>query len=157
MNTLAEAGYYVGTYSSLYWYNHMLDKQQIAENGEIWLAHWTEHTNAVDTYFGLWQYTSKGSVSGIKGNVDMDVAYVDYPSIIKTNNKNGYYSELFGDADSDGKLTMQDITLIQKYIAFADVFEKGNTQDITKYDADNNGQVGMSDIVLLQLVIAGLK
>ena len=30
---------------------------------------------------GIWQYTSKGSVSGIKGNVDMDAAYKDYKAI----------------------------------------------------------------------------
>ena len=31
-----------------------------------------------------WQYSSKGKVDGISGNVDMDYSYIDYPSIIKT-------------------------------------------------------------------------
>ena len=31
----------------------------------------------------MWQYTSTGSVPGISGNVDLDLGYVDYPSIIK--------------------------------------------------------------------------
>ena len=30
----------------------------------------------------LWQYSSKGSVDGVSGNVDMNIAYKDYPSII---------------------------------------------------------------------------
>lgn len=32
---------------------------------------------------GMWQYTSKGSVPGISGNVDLSYAYKDYPSIIQ--------------------------------------------------------------------------
>ena len=32
---------------------------------------------------GMWQYTSKGSVPGVKNGVDLSHAYKDYPAIIK--------------------------------------------------------------------------
>lgn len=32
---------------------------------------------------GMWQYTDKGSVPGVSGNVDLSHAYRDYPAIIK--------------------------------------------------------------------------
>ena len=40
--------------------------------------------------YGIWQYSSKGSVDGISGNVDLDYCYVDYPTIIKNGGFNGY-------------------------------------------------------------------
>ena len=38
----------------------------------------------------MWQYTSRGSVSGIRGNVDLNYAYVDFPKIIIENGLNGF-------------------------------------------------------------------
>lgn len=32
---------------------------------------------------GMWQYTDKGSVPGVSGNVDLSHAYRDYPAIIR--------------------------------------------------------------------------
>ena len=45
----------------------------------------------------MWQYSSKGSVSGISGNVDLNHCYKDYPSIIKESGLNG-----FGNSSSSG-------------------------------------------------------
>jgi len=36
----------------------------------------------------MWQYTSTGRIDGINGYVDRDIAYKDYPQIIKDNNLN---------------------------------------------------------------------
>lgn len=47
----------------------------------------------VETY-QIWQYTSKGSVIGINGNVDMDYCYYDYPSMIKSNGYNNFNRKL---------------------------------------------------------------
>ena len=40
----------------------------------IWLAHYTEKTDYVYD-FQIWQYGSSGSVAGISGRVDMDIAF----------------------------------------------------------------------------------
>ena len=46
-------------------------------NYKIWLAQYA----AVPTYKGkynMWQYSSKGKISGIKGNVDLNLSYFGY-------------------------------------------------------------------------------
>lgn len=44
---------------------------------KMWLAHYTTQTDYSGSY-NMWQYTSKGSVSGINGYVDMNIAYFSY-------------------------------------------------------------------------------
>lgn len=46
---------------------------------KMWLAHYTSQTDYSGSY-QMWQYTSKGSVSGISGYVDMNIAYFSYGS-----------------------------------------------------------------------------
>ena len=58
----------------------------------IWLAHWVDKTNYTGAY-GIWQHSEKGSVDGINGNVDLDVGYKDFPTIIKAKGLNGYDKE----------------------------------------------------------------
>ncbi len=50
----------------------LMDAQKI-----IWLAHYTQKTNYLYD-FQIWQYGSSGSVNGIEGRVDMDIAFVNY-------------------------------------------------------------------------------
>lgn len=44
---------------------------------KFWLAHYTSKTDYKGTYH-MWQYTSKGSVPGISGYVDMNIAYFKF-------------------------------------------------------------------------------
>ena len=44
---------------------------------KFWLAHYTTKSDYAGSY-QMWQYTSKGSVPGISGRVDMDIAYFSY-------------------------------------------------------------------------------
>lgn len=44
---------------------------------KIWLAHYTENTDYTGRY-NMWQYTSKGTVPGISGYTDMNIAYFSY-------------------------------------------------------------------------------
>lgn len=70
---IESAGFVGGVYSSTYWYNNVLYGEQL-DNYVKWVAQW----NTTCTYSGnyaMWQYTSKGSVSGISGNVDMNYLY----------------------------------------------------------------------------------
>ncbi|MDD5924592.1 MAG: GH25 family lysozyme [Clostridia bacterium] len=156
MKTLTDAGFLAGTYSSLYWYNHMLDKDRIDENGEIWMAHWTESNKTTDTYYGLWQYTSKGKIPGISGNVDLDVSFVNYPDLIKSLGKNGYDKLLCGDIDSDEKVTMLDVVLLQRIIACLSEMPLKNSDMFYCCDVDKDGRIKMSDVTSMQLIVAGL-
>ncbi len=55
----------------------------------MWLAEWRT-TKTYTGAHGIWQYTDKGAVNGIVGDVDLDIAYKDYPTIIKKAGFNGY-------------------------------------------------------------------
>ena len=82
-------GYKSGIYANKYWLMNKIDVNNLLANVNltIWLAEW----NSEATYPGIytiWQYTSKGRVNGIKGNVDLNYLYDD--NII--NNENSGYS-----------------------------------------------------------------
>lgn len=77
---IEEAGYYVGIYSSKYFFDTRLNSNNLNKYDK-WLAQWSNRPT-YNGNFGLWQYTSNGSVNGIKGRVDMNIAYLDYPKII---------------------------------------------------------------------------
>ncbi len=49
---------------------------------KFWLAHYTTSTDYTGSY-QMWQRTSKGSVPGISGYVDMNIAYFGYGSVAK--------------------------------------------------------------------------
>lgn len=87
-DAIEKAGFYCSLYSNLNWLKNYLDDSRL-KRFDHWLAQWA----SAPTYtgaFGMWQHSSKGSVSGISGNVDMDIAYKDYPSIIKNAKLNGF-------------------------------------------------------------------
>ncbi len=88
LQKLQEAGYYCGYYTFLNWQRNCLDMSRLGSN-ELWIAHWNSECGCQQPY-GIWQYTSNGSVPGIEGRVDLDYCYVDYPSIIKNLNLNGF-------------------------------------------------------------------
>lgn len=86
--TLENAGYYVCVYMNLHWLNTKL-REDIFEKYDIWLAHWVQQTAFARAY-GIWQYSSNGTVNGISGRVDLDYAYKNYPRIMEANGLNGY-------------------------------------------------------------------
>lgn len=84
---IENAGYYVGIYASVSWLNNQLDMNYLKEY-DVWVAQY----NSVCQYkgnYGMWQYSSKGAVNGINGNVDMNKCYKDYVTIIKNAGLNG--------------------------------------------------------------------
>lgn len=84
------AGYYVSIYANLNWVQNKLNWAELTAY-DLWLAQWAEAPT--DKYaFGMWQYTSSGSVAGISGRVDMNEAYKDYPAIIRAAGLNGWGS-----------------------------------------------------------------
>jgi GH25 family lysozyme M1 (1,4-beta-N-acetylmuramidase) len=74
--TIANGGYKAGVYASKSWFGSKLNASALS-NYCIWVAQY----NTSCTYSGkynLWQYTSQGTVSGISGNVDMNISYLGY-------------------------------------------------------------------------------
>ena len=77
----------MGFYAQLYTYTgykYELDMARLSSRWDVWLADYTGETPNVTFNYNAHQHTSKGSVPGINGPVDLDVTTVNYPRIIKT-------------------------------------------------------------------------
>ena len=91
LEKVESAGYFTGLYGSASSLTtHTAD--DIKSRYTIWLAHWVDETNYSGAY-GVWQHSEKGKVAGINGNVDLDICYKDFPTIIKGKGLNGYGKE----------------------------------------------------------------
>ena len=73
-------GYFAMFYSNQSFFNTYLGTA-LTKRYAFWYARYTDTFDGTDC--GIWQYTSTGRVPGISGNVDLDLAYVDYPSVIR--------------------------------------------------------------------------
>jgi GH25 family lysozyme M1 (1,4-beta-N-acetylmuramidase) len=80
--------FYCGFYSSASFYS--LFEDDLKNNYPIWVAHYGVNKPGYKGKWGIWQHFSKGKVDGIKGNVDLDIAKVDYEPIIKKGHYNGF-------------------------------------------------------------------
>ncbi len=70
--TIEASGHRAGIYASRNWWNNNLKSQELSDF-ETWLAEYTDEPK-YEVHFSLWQYTSRGKVDGITGNVDLDLA-----------------------------------------------------------------------------------
>lgn len=52
-----------------------------------WVAQWGNSCTYNKNY-GMWQFSDKGNVTGISGNVDLNYSIYDYKNIIKKANLN---------------------------------------------------------------------
>lgn len=86
---LEEKGYFAGIYSSKSHLETYIDAGLRKEKA-IWVAHYGVENTNYNGDFGMWQKSSNGNVTGISGNVDIDVCYLDYPAIIKKAGLNGF-------------------------------------------------------------------
>ena len=75
--TIQNAGYKAGVYSNKTWFNQYLNAGSLT-GYKIWLAQYAAAPTYTTTRYDLWQYSAKGAVSGIKGNVDMNISYLGY-------------------------------------------------------------------------------
>lgn len=80
LKTCENAGFEVGIYCNLNWYNNYIDKS-LKDKYKFWIARYGKNDGQYDMMYKPnvgeigWQYTSKGSVRGIKGFVDLDMFY----------------------------------------------------------------------------------
>ncbi|MCM1118733.1 MAG: glycoside hydrolase family 25 protein [bacterium] len=72
--TVENAGIEAGVYASRNWYHNRVEVSRL-ERYYIWLAEYRS-VPLYDGYYHMWQYTSKGNIDGIEGNVDMNVSYM---------------------------------------------------------------------------------
>ncbi len=102
MDRVEKQGYYIGMYTMGSWFNKEFDynykyKEKTLKEFDKWVAHWTyspsKKSPYVDGGTGIWQYSNRGEFSGIGKagtGLDMNIAYRDYPKIIKKRKLNGF-------------------------------------------------------------------
>lgn len=76
----------MGFYAQLYTYTgykYELDMARLSSRWDVWLADYTGKTPNVTFNYNAHQHTSKGSVPGITGDVDLNVTEINYPKIIR--------------------------------------------------------------------------
>jgi GH25 family lysozyme M1 (1,4-beta-N-acetylmuramidase) len=76
-NAISNAGYLTGIYSGANMYKGNLNTPAL-DGYFKWVAHYGVDAPNYDGAFAIWQYTSKGSVPGINGNVDMNYCLKDF-------------------------------------------------------------------------------
>lgn len=98
---IQEAGFKVGIYCNRNWYQNVLDSTALTPKYPFWIARYPNYPNdevvrdgiiiavahrpslgeviasARPNYYHIWQYSSKGHIDGINGNVDMNECNCD--------------------------------------------------------------------------------
>lgn len=77
-------GLWCGIYANEYWFNHYIGNG--LDRFTKWVAKYSDtfpNVNNVD----IWQYSSKGHIDGISGNVDVNKRYRDIPAEIRATSK----------------------------------------------------------------------
>ncbi len=84
-NRVETKGYYAMFYSNRNFMRNYFP-QNLSDRYSFWYAYYNNQFD--QTNCGMWQYTDAGSVPGIEGNVDLDISFVDYPSVIRDAGRN---------------------------------------------------------------------
>lgn len=116
------AGFRPMVYANSYWLNSRFDSPT---GVPVWEANW--NASARPSRARMWQYTSTGTVSGINGYVDMNIAY-----------------DIIGDADGDGNVDMKDVIMMMRKAAGWKV-----SVDESQSDLDKDGYITVKDVVRL--------
>lgn len=107
LEEIESQGHYCGIYASKYFFENRFIKEKIAPYDK-WVALWNKEDTFKEAH-GMWQFTSKAKIEGLEGDFDMNIAYKNYPEIIKNmENKEIYPKEItlhFKDRDLIYKLS----------------------------------------------------
>ncbi len=91
LKRLQERGYYAILYTYTNFARSYIDMALLAAY-DLWIADYTGKVGWTGPY-GMWQHSAKGRLEAIGGgkvDVDLNIAYKDYPAIIRGAGLNGY-------------------------------------------------------------------
>lgn len=89
MRVVESAGYFAGVYSFDSFFGSNLD-ESIRKKYAIWVARVENIKPSYAPEWGIHQYSWKGRVKGISGDVDLNDCIKSYPQVIKSAGLNGY-------------------------------------------------------------------
>lgn len=78
--TIQNAGYTPIVYTNVDWATNKLNMTELAQY-DTWIAHYKYDVTSKPNYNGsytIWQYSDKGSINGVLGNVDLNICYKKY-------------------------------------------------------------------------------
>lgn len=98
MNKMREAGFYTGIYTNNDWIVNYLNPSMLFPEYDVWYARyydntpndWQNNWAGAGKKFGMWQYTKSKKIAPISEEVDCNVAYKNYPLIIKALHLNNF-------------------------------------------------------------------
>ncbi|MBD5453822.1 MAG: hypothetical protein HDR30_05835 [Lachnospiraceae bacterium] len=76
-STIQNSGYTAGIYANKTWFTSYINTGSLT-GYKIWLAQYASSPSYSATRYDMWQYSSKGTVGGISGSVDMNISYMNY-------------------------------------------------------------------------------
>lgn len=82
---MKDSGVFCGVYSSSSWFDDRLDRDRLGGRDYLWAAQWTASgtlSQNLSGQYGMYQYSENGRVAGISTTVDLDICYIDYPSLL---------------------------------------------------------------------------
>lgn len=77
-NLIENAGYFAGVYANEYWFTTVIGNA--LDQYTKWCAKYSIIRPNIEC--DIWQYSNTGRLSGINGNVDLDICYRDFPAEI---------------------------------------------------------------------------
>ena len=118
-DTLQDAGYYVGIYSTYYYLRDYTHIKKLCKYDK-WIAQW--HTKcSCPINYGMWQFggeTNKIRSNKIAGVVcDQNYCYKDYPSIIRKSGLNGFSKSDGTNTPVDDKKPLKSVLDVAKEVA----------------------------------------
>ena len=149
LKQIQKSGYKAGIYCNTDWYQNVLTEK--LRKYDLWLARYPYDDNgtmkiSLKPAQGVgWQYSSKGKVAGISGNVDMNVFYKNYKEEPKKGNKVDKLKEFIILGDHYAGVTTGISYLEKNSPAYLDDFRKNSGyRNYTKFARDVNswGQPG---------------
>ena len=129
-SAMEQARYFAGLYISRSPLQQYI-MSAVAQRYALWIAEYDVSKPNYSGQYGMWQHTDKGSVPGVSSNVDLDICYVDYPTIIKEGGFNGYAkpksepkaeaktetkAPVKGDLNGDGRVDVSDVALLAAHV-----------------------------------------
>lgn len=86
--SMEKSGYFCSLYSYASWLTNKVPLA-VRKRFDVWVAHFDVSKPNYKAPYGMWQYTSAASVPGVHTRCDCNIAYKDYPTIIKNKGLNG--------------------------------------------------------------------
>lgn len=92
-------GYYPIIYASENWFRRSLEVESLRQY-DFWAPQYLDENDFLYD-FTIWQYTDKGSIPGVGGEVDLDISMVDYASFVPQMREAYLTGGEFGASDND--------------------------------------------------------